>query len=196
MGQQTGYLKTVFKNDTTVLPFNVDTDTISKTIPEIKAKYPDNKDMEIKLYIKALDHVQPLLRTDDDGSLFTFNFGLDFLVRNSTEEWEDPNKELQLNVTAHLRLQYMISDNKLTILAFRTVIDAVDKKFDDLNVDVAVLKTSLDGLLNDILNSYKPSLKGIDVFGYITRYFGLTMNNLMIMTRDGYLALSIDIQDS
>lgn len=196
MVQQTGAMKYVFSNDTnTLLPFNIDTQSLGNFLPNLTLKYPENKLCEVKLYISAIEHNQPILSTDDDGSLFTFNFGLDLNVFNSSEVWEDPNKELSLNATAHAKLQYLVSDGKLNLIIFRTVVDQIDKKFDGLDGSIEVYRMTLESILNDLLKSFKPKMSNIDVAAHVQNLLKAKINSFIINTEHKYTVLAVNIED-
>ncbi len=196
MAQQSGALNKKFQNDTTnFLQMNIDTESFSSVVEELKSKYPENKNMEVKIFVNAINHMQPLLSTDVDGSVFSFNFGIDFNVFNSTDPWDDPVKELSLNVTAHFKLQFLVQGGKLNIICFRTVIDSVEKKLDNLSADETKLKAGLDNLLNGILKTLKPQMSNIDVFGYIANSFNVTLSNPMIITEEKYLIVAFNVNE-
>jgi hypothetical protein len=196
MIQQTGAMKYVFSNDTNaILPFSIDTQSLGNFIPNLTQKYPENKLCELKLYISALDHSQPKLMSDYDGSVITLNFGIDLNVFNSSDPWEDPNKELSLNATAHVKTQYLFTEGKLNVIVFRTVVDELNKKFDGLDVPEDLLKLSFDGLLNDLLKLYKPKLSGIDVIEKIESLLKAKVNNFMILTEQKYTVFSVNVEE-
>jgi hypothetical protein len=196
MVQQTGAMKYVIANDTNILlPFNIDTQSLGNFIPNLTNKYPENKLCEVKLYISAIDHNQPNLSTDDDGSLFTFNFGLDLNVFNSSEAWEDPNKEVSLNATAHAKLQYLVSEGKLNLIIFRTVVDQVSKKFDGLDESEEVYRMSLEYILNDLLKTFKPKMSNIDVAAHVESLLKAKINSFIINTEQKYTVLAVNIED-
>lgn len=196
MAQQSGALHKKFTNDTqNFLNMSIDTDSFSNVVQELKTKYPENKNIEVNVFVHALNHVQPKLSTDVDGSVFSLNFGIDFGVFNSTEPWDDAVKELSVNVTAHFKLQYLVQGGKLNLICFRTVIDSVEKKFDNLNADESNLRMGLDSLLNNLLKSVKPIMSNIDVFGKIAQTFNVTLSNPMILTEERYIAVAFNVNE-
>ncbi len=196
MAQQSGAMNKKFQNDTSnILQINIDTESFSNVVQELKSKYPENKNMEVKVFVNAINHKQPQLSTDVDGSVFNFNFGIDFNVFNSTDPWDDPVKELSLNVTAHFKLQFLVQGGKLNIICFRTVIDSLEKKLDNLSADETNLKNGLNNFLNDILKTLKPQMSNIDVFGTIAKTFNVTLSNPMILTEEKFLILAFDVDE-
>jgi hypothetical protein len=196
MIQQTGAVKFVYNNDTaSILPFHVDTQGVSSIIPEFNKKYPNNTAMEIKLYITPFGFNQPLLDTDSDGSKLSMNFGIDFNVISSPNPWDDPVTELKLNVTSHIKFQFLVSENKLSIIYFKFTIDNEDVAVDGLNVDKEKMKTSVEGLLNKVLDSFKKDFSNIDVLAMLHKQFGLDFNNLIVETNSDYSIFSVDINN-
>lgn len=194
MAQQTGYLKMTFTNETnTILPFNIDTQGLSAIIPEYPSKYNETYPVEMKINVSPLDNVQPLLTTLEHGNYLSFNFGMDFNTYNSTDPFDDPINDLKLNITASLKLQYIITDKKLNVLILKTTIDNMDVLVDELKIDADQLKTNLEGLLNTIIKSYKPSLRGIDVVDKLNTLTGLKFSNMILDAAKNYLVLSINV---
>ncbi|MCQ2817664.1 MAG: hypothetical protein MJ252_10405 [archaeon] len=80
MGQQTGFLKYEFNNQTeSFLPLKFTTQGLSEQIPEFKNKYPtEDYPVSMQVYSKMGKYNQPIIKTESTGSKLILNFGLEF----------------------------------------------------------------------------------------------------------------------
>jgi len=195
MVQGSGMIHTTFDNDTSTLPFSIDTDGLSVLVPELQTKFPNNTKMNLKLFVSAIDHDQPTLNTDSSSNTLTLNFGADFLVFNSTDPFDDPGRVLQLNIRTHLSIQTFVSSNKLNIIIFKTVVDSAKPTIDDLDVDQTKIAKSMSTFINQLLDMEKSSLTNIDILGLLKSKLGVNATNMIIRSDLGYTSFSFDISD-
>jgi hypothetical protein len=196
MVQQTGALKKVLTNSTNdVMPINIDTQGMSGLIPELAQKYTEDKEMEFKMYVNPFGYSQPEIDSDLDGAKLSLNFGLEFNVFESDDPFDDAVTQLKTDVKAHLKFQFMISDNKLSVILFKIYIDQIVVKTDELNINIENFKVNLEKVLNDLMEKYKPMIQNFDVAGIIKSNFSLETNNLIVNTNNNFIVVSIDVED-
>lgn len=196
MGQQTGAIKKVLTNSTNdILPFNIDTEGMSGLILELAQKYNETKEMEFKIYVNPIGYKQPELNSDLDGATLSLNFGIEFNVFESDDPFDDAVTQLKANVNAHVKFQYLISNNQLSLILFKTTVDQIITKKDELNVNMDNFKSNLENTLNVVMETFKPMLTNIDVAGLLKENFNADFNNLIVNTKQNYTVFSVDIED-
>jgi hypothetical protein len=198
MTQQTGYLTTRITNDTNnYFPYNLDTESVAANLfPEIRKKYYSygNKNVEVKVEVGALDNNQPLLNTDTTNMTLSVNFLTTFFVQNSSLPWDDPNKELQLNITATTNFNLVSSEEGSLSVNFSGVtVDSADVLFDDILLNKTNLVPSLENTLNGILMKASSKFKDINVVELLNNFTGLTFRNLLVSEEKEFLTASIDL---
>ena len=197
MAQQTGAIKKVLTNSTNdILPFNIDTQGMSGLIQELGQKYNETvKEMEFKVYVNPTGYKQPELNSDVDGTTLSLNFGLEFNVFESDDPFDDAVTQLKADVNAHVKVQFLISNNKLNVILFKIGVDRIIAKTDELNLNMDNFKTNLENTLNAVTETYKPMLTDVDVAGLLKESFNHDFSNLIVNTKQNFIVFSVDIED-
>ena len=102
---------------------------------------------------------------------------------------------MKTDIKAHLKFQFLISDNKISVILFKLFIDQIVVKTDELNVNLENFKSNLEKVLNDLMEKFKPMMQNIDVAGIMKSTFNLDVNNLIVNTSNNFIILSIDVVD-
>ena len=197
MGQQTGILKQEFTTISNKLfPFDFNVEGVSNIIPEFRTKYPnDNFDVLMKAAISVTKHKQPMLVSSTDGAKLVINFGLDFETTWSDDPFDDPNKDLQLNVEASCNIHFVVSENVLNVIINNFNVDSLVKTKDLLNADEENLKTQIAWSFNELvlpmLNEY---VKNVKVAELLKGLLGVDFHQLKLVSKDKYTVLSIGIK--
>lgn len=196
MGQQTGYLHMEFTTATNKLfPFDFNTQALATVIPEFGVKYPTDKfEVLMKAAIAINKNIQPKIVSTPEGTKLVINFGLDFDTTVSDDPFDDPVKDLKLNITSSLDLGFEIKDNVLSLIISNFKVDNIDKQVDELNLNVenfkALIVKEFEELILPILNGY---VKNIKVVELLKSLLGIEFTNLRIVPKDSYLVLSVGI---
>lgn len=196
MGQQTGYLHKEFTTETNKLfPFDFNVKGVSTIIPEFATKYPENNfEIQMKAAITINGNAQPKIVSAENGSRLVINFGLDFDTTVSEDPFDDPVKDLKLNITSSLGIQFVVKDNVLDLVISDFKVDTIDKKVDEINANVdnlkAVIKKEFEELILPILNGY---VKNIKVAELLKKLTGIEFNRLRLVSKDQYIVLSVGI---
>ena len=197
MGQQTGILKQEFTTISNKLfPFDFNVEGVSTMIPEFRTKYPnDNYEVLMKAAISVTKHKQPILVSSSDGAKLVINFGIDFETTWSDDPFDDPNKDLQLNVEASCNIHFVVSENVLNVVINNFNVDSLIKTKDLLNADEENLKTQIAWAFNELvlpmLNGY---VKNVKVAELLKGLLGVDFHQLRLVSKDNYTVLSIGIE--
>ena len=197
MGQQTGILKQEFTTISNKLfPFDFNVEGVSTIIPEFRTKYPDNNyDILMKAAISVNGHNQPILVSSTNGAQLKINFGLDFDTTWSDDPFDDPNKDLKLNVTASCNIHFVVNENVLDVVIDTFNVDELVKQKDLINADEENLKTQIAWAFNDVVlplvNGY---VKNVKVAELLKSLLGVNFQKLRIVSKDQYTVLSIGVQ--
>jgi hypothetical protein len=197
MGQQTGILKQEFTTISNKLfPFDFNVEGVSTIIPEFRTKYPDNNyEILMKAAISVSGHNQPILVSSTNGAQLRINFGLDFDTTWSDDPFDDPNKDLKLNITASCNIHFVVSENVLNVVIDNFNVDQLIKQKDLINADEENLKTQIAWAFNDVvlplLNGY---VKNVKVTELLKGLLGVNFHKLRLVSKDNYTVLSIGVE--
>ena len=199
MAQQTGFLHYEFSStsNTTILPWKFTVKGLKDILPEYPLKYPNNDyQVQMKVYISPIDHVQPLLQTDENGNAkFNMNFGLDFDTFNSTDPFDDPVKDLKLYFSANVDIKVTCENNILSIKLNSLNFTHCDTKIDLLNVDIGkfekVLVDNIDKYIYPELYKYIKEVKVVELLKNATK---IDFRDFTVITHKGYYIGSIGIK--
>lgn len=191
--QQSGLVNLRIQNDTnTYLPFNSDIEGFSTFFPQLKQKYSENFPIEVKINCET-SLTEPTVKTDTDGTRLDVNFKFELNVYNSTDIFDDPVKELDLDVHVHLQIQFMIDRDFLHILIFKTVVDNLNVRVNGLSTQENELKENIGRILNNVLDKFSPAISNVNVEKFFSDATGFRFDNFEFDTRVGYLEMAIDI---
>ena len=148
----------------------------------------------MKAAIAINKNIQPKIVSTPEGTKLVINFGLDFDTTVSDDPFDDPVKDLKLNITSSLDLGFEIKDNVLSLIISNFKVDNIDKQVDELNLNVenfeALIVKEFEELILPILNGY---VKNIKVVELLKSLLGIEFANLRIVPKDNYLVLSVGI---
>ena len=196
MAQQTGYLHQEFTTATNKLfPFDFNTKALAAVIPEFGVKYPEGSfEVLMKAAIAINGNAQPKSVSSTNGSKLVLNFGLDFDTTVSDDPFDDPVKDLKLNITSSVELKFNVKENVLSIDISNFTVDTIEKKVDELNINEenfkALIVKEFEELILPILNGY---VKNVKVVELLKSLIGIEFNRLRLVSKDQYIALSIGI---
>ena len=199
MALHSGFLHYEFTNtsNTTILPWKFTVKGLNNILPEYQKKYVD-KDypVEMKVYISSKHHVQPLLETYENGNVtFKINFGLDFYTFNSTDPFDDPVKDLQIDFSVTINIDVSSKDNILHILLSAPSFNKCEKILDQLNIDIDKFKNVLVENINKYvypeLNKYIKEVKVVELLKNATK---IDFRDFTVISHKGYYIGSIGVK--
>jgi hypothetical protein len=194
--QQSGYISFRITNETnSYLPFNSDIEGLKDIFPKLKEIYPENYPVEIKINCKPSSK-QPLMNTQTDGSMLSFDLGFELMVKNSTDIFDMPITEMLLDFEGHLNMQFMFDEDEfLHVTIFRSFVDGVSVKKDNVSENQDELKKDLRGILDLIVDSFRPMFSKVDFGGMFKNATGLTLGYVEFDTRNHHMEFALDIED-
>jgi hypothetical protein len=196
-GQQSGAINARITNDTnSYFPFNSDIEGLKKFFPKLTEIYKENYPVEIKINCDVNSR-QPTITTHSDGSKLSFNLAFELKVVNSTDIFDEPVSEMLLNFDGNLQFQYMFDENEIFhIVIFRSNIESVNILKDNISENEEVLKRNLAGIIDFIVDSFKPSISNIKVGEMFRNATGYGIENIEFDTRNEYMELAFDLKDN
>lgn len=195
IAQQSNALKKVFNNNTKVFNFNIDTEGISQIIPQFSKKFPENVPMEIKIFVNAFKHQNPIISSSKDGAILNCHFGLDFKVINSDDPDDFPVDALSLDAKIQITLKLNAMSGKLSINVVESDITEIKIKESILEVEETELKSALKKLMTAVIEQYTPLFSEIDLAQSVSDITGISFNKVFLKPQDEYIVLSIDVND-
>ena len=196
MGQSSGYLHKEFTNSSHWnFPWNFDTQGLQEIVPEFKNKYPDeNYEVQLKAYVSVFNHLQPLIESTEDEAKLILNFNLDFLTTVSDDPFDDPVKDLVVNVTAELPFYFMVKYELLSVMWQEFKVTKLEKTIDELGVDDEKLTLMIQNVWDSYVTKFlKGYTKNVAVASLLTIITKTNWKNFKLETQDGYLLTSIAV---
>ena len=193
---QSGYLHMEFKNElTNLIPWNYTVEGLKNILPEYSKLYPNkNYEVEMKGYISISNFPQPKVQSKISATKLTLLFGLDFDTFTSDDPFDDPVKDLKLNITSSLDIHFLVDKGNLTIVFSSFHISNVQTIIDNLKIDVNRFEKTIENAFIDYLlpalDTYVKNIPLVDYFGYL---FGFQFKNLRVGTEDGYIVGSLGV---
>ena len=193
---QSGYLHMEFKNElTNLIPWNYTVEGLKNILPEYSKLYPNkNYEVEMKCYISISNFPQPKVQSKISATKLTLLFGLDFDTFTSDDPFDDPVKDLKLNITSSLDIHFLVDKGNLTIVFGSFHISNVQTIIDNLKIDVNRFEKTIENAFIDYLlpalDTYVKNIPLVDYFGYL---FGFQFKNLRVGTENGYIVGSLGV---
>ena len=194
MGQSSGYLHKEFTNVShPIFPWNFDTQGLKELFPEFGNKYgEENYNVEMRAYISVFNHVRPYIESSLTNAKLSINFNLDFLTSVSEDPFDDPVKDLSLNITGELPFTIQVKYDLLTINWGNFNVIKIDEIANELNISHEDLVTKVgkqwDTYVKKFLKGYT---KNVALAALLTLVTKMEFKNFKLETKDGYLLASI-----
>jgi len=182
-------LSVAFYNDTdNGLPFNIDTDSIAKFVPEIKQHFIKNANMTLKFYMDKSE-IKPVIQTNQTEIYANTYFNLDFYLISDYDQKEILFLSLGLNLVAHADLQSANDRFSITFTSFK--IAALTVKFSTLGtVETVQLQTRLQLLFDVLLDKIAPTLRNLDINNIL--FFPVKLYDITLEKQATYLTLGFN----
>ena len=194
MGQSSGYLHKEFTNVShPIFPWNFDTQGLKELFPEFGNKYgEENYNVEMRAYISVFNHVRPYIESSLTNAKLSINFNLDFLTSVSEDPFDDPVKDLSLNITGELPFTIQVKYDLLTINWGNFNVIKIDEIANELNISHDDLVTKVgkqwDTYVNKFLKGYT---KNVALAALLTLVTKMEFKNFKLETREGHILGSI-----
>lgn len=192
--QQSGNVAVRITNDTNAyLPFNSDIEGFKSIFPKLTEIYKENFPVELKINCET-NAKQPLMTTHTDGSKLSFNLAMELKVYNSTDLFDMPVTEILLDFEGHLQMQYMFDENEiLHIVVFKSNIENLNVQKNNLSGDDEKLKGDISGIVNYIVDAFKPSFSDIKAGEMFKNATGYGIEGIEFDTRKEHMELAFNI---
>jgi hypothetical protein len=167
----------------TDLPINIDSNGLAVLLPELKNKFNENKELQLKIFKNSKEQIIPNIDTYITGSNINFEVGL-----NITS-----NDEMlySCSLLGHIKLQFSSIRNKLNIFINTAKIDDISIYEDNLNVDIERFEDNLNMVIDLMLSEFKTMMTDIDIISLVNKLAGSSYSSLLIYQMRGYSFMSL-----
>lgn len=195
--QQSGMVSAIITNDTnTYLPFNSDIEGFKSIFPKLTEHYSENFPVELSINCSP-DLRQPVISTHEDGSKLSFNLAFELKVYNSSSIFDDPVTEISLDFDGFMQMQYMFDENQvLHVVIFKSHVEKINVQKDTLTNGEQDLKKDISGLLDFIVDSFRPKISNIKFGEMVRNATGFGVENIEFDTRKEHMELALDIVEN
>ena len=146
----------------------------------------------MRAYISVFNHVRPYIESSLTNAKLSINFNLDFLTSVSEDPFDDPVKDLSLNITGELPFTIQVRYDLLTINWGNFNVIKIDEIANELNISHEDLVTKVgkqwDTYVKKFLKGYT---KNVALAALLTLVTKMEFKNFKLETKDGYLLASI-----
>ena len=196
LAHQSGYLHMEFKNDLiNIIPWNFSVFGLKDILPEYSKLYPKNNyQVEMKGYVSVNYYPQPIIKISKEITKLNLIFGLDFNTFTSDDPFDEPIKDVNLNISSTIDVHFIVQKGNLNIVIQNFNINNVYTLIDNLKINITRFeKTIEDAMNNYVLPSFDKYIKNIEIVEILSKILGTKMRNFRIGSQDGYFVTSIGV---
>ena len=196
LAQQSGNLWMSKDNTTTSLPITIDTNGLGLFVPEL-SKYFKGENYNCTLKVGVFGkHRQPIIKTQDDGSLISLNFGIKIDVHNESTPYDDAFFAVDLNVDFDIKVKFIVDSNDLFSVQFGVItaknISAISYIGD---IDTQRSLKILESLVKAAITQSSGDMRNINIVEKLYSYTGITFYNIVIDSNEGYHAFTLNYKN-
>jgi len=142
----------------------VTTNGLSSVFKQFNEKYTEEKLVQIKAYVNSIKNLQPVISTNNEFTVLTVNYNIEYYVVNSSDPWDDPVKELVLNATVGIEVVPNIKDGLLSVnFSNQSHVLSTGVIVDNLSVDKVSIDLSARLFVDSLINTIRGNVTGIDL---------------------------------
>ena len=195
LAHQSGYLHMEFKNDLiNIIPWNFSVFGLKEILPEYSKLYNKNYQVLMKGYVTVNNYPQPIIKISKEITKLNLIFGLDFNTFTSDDPFDEPIKDVNLNISSTIDVHFIVQKGNLNIVIQNFNINNVYTLIDNLKINITRFeKTIEDAMNNYVLPSFDKYIKNIEIVEILSKILGTKMRNFRIGSQDGYFVTSIGV---